>query len=70
MSGASFTACKTKKGYITACIRLTSTTTKIGQPVGPNTILIGKKSIRLRKSVKLDPMLPTLLRNQLAGTFP
>ena len=60
---------KTKKGYRTACIRLTPTTTKSGPPAGPHTKPIDKRSIRLRKSVKLKPMLPIFLINQLAGTF-
>ena len=61
---------KTKKGYIKACIYLTPTTTKSEHPAGPNTMLIGKRSIRIIKILKLKPILLIFLINQLAGTFP
>ena len=69
-SGSIFTSGKTKKWYKTACICLTPTTTNSGLSAGPNTMLIGKRSSSLRKSVNLKPVLPILLRNHLSETFP
>ena len=69
-SGKRSTAGKMTKGCRAACICPTPKTTKVGQPAGPNIIIIGRRSSRIRKSVNIKPMLPILPINQLEGTFP
>ena len=44
-------------------------TMKSGQPAGPNEMLIGRRSSRIRKIINLKLMLPILTINQLEVTF-
>ena len=69
-SGASFTVGTMTKRCRTACICTNPTKTKSGKPAGPNTMLIGSRSSRLRKIVNMKLMLTVLPRNHLAVTFP